>query len=555
MKKSLITLIFGVLAIVASAQTMQDAYSFCDNVYGGTARSVGMGNAMSAVGSDIGSVTINPAGSAVSSYSQMTLTPGFSVSSVSAYGIGKDQPDGSSSFEEKVTESAARMTLPNFGFVLNLNMNRNVGLKNVSFGFLGNASNNFLNDMVARGTNGNTTFAGSLASLASTWPTSSLTGDDPYFSGNAPWSVIAAYGAYIIDNEPDGSGGFFDDDYIGITEKKFADSSNPSVYRKGLAGIINQGYGVSRFGNKYDYAFNLAMNFSDIVYVGANLGLVSLRYRESEYWAESAVNRDDFVVNYNGNTTKFDRFDMDYQYSVDGSGIYGKIGVIVRPVGGLRIGLTAQTPTAMTINERWTFDATTNFEKGSESEDSEEAESKYSLSSPAIFGAGLAYTIGSFGLISVDYEFRDFSWMKLSSFYSEDREAFREVFNGMNKDIRKYYSASHAVRAGLEVRPIPALAIRAGYNYNTYGGLGQDGKRDTSLDKHAFSLGAGYSSKGSFFADLAVRLRTYREKFQPYNYYLYNADGSFYIDNSINCPMIESTSYLVDALLTLGFRF
>ncbi|MBR6346611.1 MAG: hypothetical protein IKR69_04405 [Bacteroidales bacterium] len=544
MKKSLITLIFGVSAIVASAQTMQDVYSFSENIYGGTARSVGMGNAMSAVGSDMGSVTINPAGSAVAGYSQMTITPGFSVSNVTASGILADQPDGSASFEQSVKQTSARMTLPDFGFVLNLNGHRSSGLKNISFGFLGNSSNNFLNNMVARGTNGYTSYAGSLASLASGWQTSEITGDNPYFDHDAPWSVITGYGAFIIDNQPDGAGGSLQDQYIGVTEKFIGSDI-------GLAGIINQGYGVSRIGNKYDFVFNFAMNFSDIVYIGANLGLVSMRYRESEYWSESAVNMDDFVVNVNGNPTRFDRFDMDYQYNVDGTGVYGKLGVIVRPAGGLRIGLTAQTPTAMNLVEKWSFDAKTHFEKGSESASSEEAESRYRLSSPAIFGAGLAYTIGSFGLVSVDYEFRDFSWARLHERYVEDRG----YFDGLNQDIRQYFCASHAIRAGLEVRPIPSVAIRAGYNYNTYGAIGANGKRASYLDKHAFSIGGGWSSRGSFFADLAVRVRTYREQFQPYNYYSYDSSGHPGIDDRIACPLIESRSVLVDTILTLGFRF
>ena len=58
----------------ASAQTVGDALRFSDNNYYGTARTIAMGNAFTALGGDLGSVSINPAGSAVNSFSQVTIT-------------------------------------------------------------------------------------------------------------------------------------------------------------------------------------------------------------------------------------------------------------------------------------------------------------------------------------------------------------------------------------------------------------------------------------------------------------------------------------------------
>jgi hypothetical protein len=48
---------------------MYDGLTFSQNNYYGTARSIGMGNAMTAVGGDLGSIGINPAGSAVYNFS------------------------------------------------------------------------------------------------------------------------------------------------------------------------------------------------------------------------------------------------------------------------------------------------------------------------------------------------------------------------------------------------------------------------------------------------------------------------------------------------------
>ena len=65
MKRILAAAFLSVMALQAGAQGWTDALNFSENDYLGTARSVGMGNAMTAVGGDLGSLTFNPAGSRV----------------------------------------------------------------------------------------------------------------------------------------------------------------------------------------------------------------------------------------------------------------------------------------------------------------------------------------------------------------------------------------------------------------------------------------------------------------------------------------------------------
>ena len=75
-------LAFAAAAAAAGAQNMYDAINFSRNEYLGTARSMALGNAVTAVGGDLGTVGINPAGSAVANYGQMVITPGISSSVV-----------------------------------------------------------------------------------------------------------------------------------------------------------------------------------------------------------------------------------------------------------------------------------------------------------------------------------------------------------------------------------------------------------------------------------------------------------------------------------------
>ena len=75
MKKLLISISLLGCCLAAGAQNMYDAINLSEVNYFGTARSMALGNAVTAVGGDLGTVNINPAGSAVAGYSQFTISP------------------------------------------------------------------------------------------------------------------------------------------------------------------------------------------------------------------------------------------------------------------------------------------------------------------------------------------------------------------------------------------------------------------------------------------------------------------------------------------------
>ena len=81
MRKTIITLTAALaVCFAAGAQSMYDAYLFCENDYIGSAKSAGLSNAVTALGGDLGTIGINPAGSAVAGYSQLMITPALSIS-------------------------------------------------------------------------------------------------------------------------------------------------------------------------------------------------------------------------------------------------------------------------------------------------------------------------------------------------------------------------------------------------------------------------------------------------------------------------------------------
>ncbi len=538
MKRILAAVFLSALALQAGAQGWTDALNFSENDYLGTARSVGMGNAMTAVGGDLGSLTFNPAGSAVASYSQFTITPGLSISTVTAQGTMPEL-----GFEDSYRTRMNRMGMPNFGAMMVYDTRNKRGLRRISFGIVGNVTRDYTNWLRATGTNDRTSLAVSLASEANTHPESDF--KLGYRNNDIPWEAMVGYQAKIFYPTLDGEGTYF-----GLTERLYDDGTIL------FADKVGQYYGLKRTGSKYDLLMNFGLDFNDKFYLGANLGITTLNYRHNETRSEEALKGIDYP---NG----FQSLRMNYAYQDNGSGLYLKVGFIARPVAGLRIGAAIQTPTLVTIHESYQFEGSSLAEGVPASSNSPMDEWFYNVISPWHANVGVAYTIGQFGLLSADYEYTDYRGMRLRAAYDDD---YYYDFSNANLDIKDFTGPVHALRLGAEIKPAPALALRVGYNlttgaqYNTLSDSGQvislsSEERKNQL-RTAVSFGIGYSSPRSFFADFAVRFQYLsNEYFTPYWYYFDEQTMRRYEENGDIVPEVGAQSALCNALVTLGWRF
>ena len=542
MKKVICFVLGATLAVAAGAQTWQDALLFSENNYSGTARGVGMGNALTAIGGDAGSLTFNPAGSAVASYSQFEITPGFTFSLAN---VGP--AEGMTYMADKRNTFFGAAKLPNVGFIINMNSGRRSGLKRMSFGFVVNSTNNFTGRFNASGVNDDNSYAASLASSADGFSSDVLGNEDWFYSGDPArmpaWVDMTGYRAGMFNSVAGRDGA-----YVALTE--IVDSEGN--FR--LAGPLFQEYGQQTRGSKHDILLNYAMNFSDKFYIGANLGVTVLRYALSEYWSERPENPADFpIIQYSdGATAQFESLRMKRNYRLDGNGVYFKIGALWRPVAGLRIGAAVQTPTMLNLRERYGYSGESVLSgRYSDSASSPEDDWIYALRTPFRANVGVAYAMGNVAVISADYEFVNYASAAFRSRTSENQYAVGS-FSDVNQDIRDLLGAGHQLRLGTEVKVTPGVALRAGYNLIT------SGERRAALLKHNVSLGVGFSF-GSFFLDAAVRGRFVPADYViPYYYYYTPNPSQFYykdIDDSVLTPEVKVKSAMLDALLTVGWRF
>ena len=179
----------------------------------------------------------------------------------------------------------------------------------------------------------------------------------------------------------------------------------------------------------------------------------------------------------------------------------------------------------------------------------------------------------------MDYELTDYSVMRFSDPDSDYMSGDRYL--DLNETNRNFAGLSHALRIGAEMKLSPAFSLRAGGSVlssperHWLDSEGQDVTADRYLrefdtyNSHAknlvsssyykdrtvsLSFGVGYSSAGSFFADLGAKLTRYPETtFSPYyDYDNYNAAGSLV---NVKSPRILNRPNLWNVALTFGWRF
>lgn len=570
MKRTVITIALTAICVSLNAQDaaslafMYDGITNNTNNYYGTARSVAMGNAMTAVGGELGSVGINPAGGAVAKYSQFELTPGLTISSVNS----QFSPIGEEMYQASSGETRARFAMPSFGALFSFNTGNESGVKSYSFGIVATQTQDFNKSFSARGLNSRTSLLGEFAAGAYGYTYKDL---ENYNTGTS-WDLVAGYNGRLF-------GGVSDIVYAGNCETY-------TMLGYCIPSALSQTSIVTTNGYRRDLLINFAFDINSKVYLGFNLGFPMMYKNNQESYFETPVNYQDFFIGLpdrTGQTVDTYYTGATYQFSqyTRMTGVYGKFGFIFLPTRNLRIGGAIQTPVAYNVTEGYHYLASSTYEYSGCNgySNSPQDEWSYRERGPWSFNLGLAYTFGSRGLFSLDYELTDFK-----SLYFSEIGSPTDYFYKVNQTIRNFCGASHNLRAGLEFKLNPLFAARAGFTLLTtperywkeggsvgvkaedfYNNMaffsGTHGKAQSYKDnKYSFSFGLGYSSPGSFFADAAVRLNKYPASvFMPfYDYDHLDLDGVYHEVGTATeelSPRILNKGSLWDVMLTIGWRF
>jgi hypothetical protein len=286
-------------------------------------------------------------------------------------------------------------------------------------------------------------------------------------------------------------------------------------------GGIRQFETVNTWGSTNEWLFSGGANLNDVVFIGATLGLPYLRY-----FKESTFTEKDMFNEFDG----FDEWNFRETIESRGWGINLKLGIIVWPVEWLRLGASLHTPTYYSeLKDFWYTSTDARLGPDFNTKKSPTGDYIYELSTPMRASGSAALIIGKSGLISADYEFVDYSKMRL--------RAPDYNFTTENENIRNSYASTYNLRLGTEWR-YSNFNFRGGYAL--YGSPYANDINDGMLSN--ISLGIGYSEK-NFGLDLAWVNGKMNQ-----DYYLYSSENY-----TTNAAQQELTSN--HFVLTTRFRF
>jgi len=474
----------------ALAQNVDDALRYSQIFYNGTARFMSMSGAFTALGGDLSSLSQNPAGIGVFRSSEISLTPQLFHSKTSA------------SFNGTTDDYLYNFNLGQAGIVTNMiNGTGTSGLISLNIGYSFNKTNNLNSSTRIQGRS-------TESSMADYWADSGFGTSYTDLSGAAG----IAYDAWIIDTIT-GSGA----KRYGTVFSNYGDNA-VSDYGQSLRRLItNEGY-------TGEHAFSIGGNYSNKVYFGATLGISRIRYTGHYEHLEKA---DYYLDSGFGDFTYVEHFEN------TGTGISLKIGTIIKPTEEIRIGLAFHSPTLYRINERFYDNITSNFTDGDQYEYyNEELKYNYALTTPFRALAGVAYQFKKLGLLSVDYEFVDYSTIRFSE--TGDNYDYSEK----NLEIKNTLKPVSNIRLGGELR-LNKMYFRGGYGY--YGKVFRSGELNDDKFHRSISLGAGFREQNLNIDFGFTNLRNDQD------YILYNAPAETAVAGLVNSRNIFA--------VTLGYKF
>lgn len=463
MKKYIYLLALGFTVSVAKSQEISDAMRYAQDNLNGTARFRAMSGAFGALGGDLSSLNVNPAGSAIFTNNQMTLTlSNFGTKNNSNY-FGSTNNEKNNSFD--LNQAGAV-------FVFN-NKSTNSNWKKVSLGINYENTNNFNNGLYASGTNPNNSIANYFLSYANGIPLNVIQNsnfEDLDYGGQ---QAFLGYEGFIINPVDE-------------------NNSNNTQYSSNVpsGGNYYQENSVYSTGYNGKLVFNAATSYKDKLYIGLNLNSHFTDYQRSTSFYED--NNAPLTNNYTVSRLIFNN-----DLNTYGTGFSFQVGAIAKLTSEVRLGLAYESSTWYKLTDELSqsliaVSANTGGELEPDDVDPQVINiyEPYKLQTPSKLTGSFAYIFGKSGLISVDYAIKDYS----NTLFKPVNDPY---FNSLNSDMNSILDTTSELRLGAEYK-IDALSLRGGYRFEQ-----SPYKNKTTIgDLTGFSAGLGYNF-GSTKVDLA----------------------------------------------------
>lgn len=519
MKRNIIITAALILGLPMAAQETYENANIATKDLNGTARYVGMGGAMDALGADLSTISSNPAGMGLFRHSQANISFGI-ISQQDA----KDFANGNktnASFDQAgfvYTNRTGRNSFLNLSF--NYHKSRNFDYILSASDKLSNASQNKLSYQKLR--NGMTYKQKSDGSFDL---------KTPYISCNV---LDALYTENLLFAAGDGKAYYY-----------AAEDYTLNRAQKGYIG---------------EYDFNISGNIRDRVYLGLTIGLHDVNYKHYGEYHENLISNAEGIK---GLLTEDNR-------EITGTGVNIKAGVIFRPIetSPFRIGLAISTPTWYSLSTSNYTIMTDGFAKPKISESYD-----FKLNTPWTVGMSLGHTVGNYLALGAAYEYAGYNKLDSRINDSETYDYWTDSYytnshsdERMNRHTENTLKGVSTLKLGMEYKATKDLALRLGYNYvspmyrndgfkdgtiespGTYYGSTTDYTNWKSTNR--ITCGIGYRL-GKVSMDLAYQYSTTEGETTPFMSYT-DHDNPME-DNIANAVKTDNKRHQI--LFTLGYQF
>lgn len=486
----------------------------------GSARIQALGGTQVSLGGDYSSAFSNPAGLGMYNRSEFTFSPGVNINDFSSTYLGN-----------KTNASKSMINIPGLSLVYHHESGKESGFMGGSFGLSLTRTNDLNRQFRYRGSNSENSIIDYFI-------------DDAY--GLDPESMLWRQGQNPGDNFTSltalAYNNFLIEDFLNNGQYAYRSVLSPLPAEPGFPAeirTVDQEEISESKGSQYQWSISYGANFNDNLFIGAGIGITSIRYKISQIFRES-----NFRYSEDPDYQPINNFQANENYDIRGSGVNFTVGAIFRPIDFLQIGASLVTPTFHRLTDTYTarlasewnyFDDPDNPSFPPQRNVSEHFEdipliSEYNLTTPLRISTGATF-ISKIGFISADVEFVNYSKAKYNSDIDAD-------FGPENDGVKAEYQSVINYRVGAEYR-YQILRVRGGFNYMA-DPYRQSGGVDRSIT--SFSGGLGVKMQ-KFFVDFGAIFSSTESARSPYR--------SSIGQNPIAMQKLKMSNYI----LTVGFNF
>lgn len=311
---------------------------------------------------------------------------------------------------------------------------------------------------------------------------------------------------------------------------------------------------IKEEGHLTQWSIAMAMDLSPTFSAGATFSILGgrsdyrLKYLQNDTQGKNSYD----ITDENGNPLDefyYNYYQIEQMVSTDYSGFGFKVGGIWRPNKQVKVGGAITFPTALALDESWTYSDELSYDVHVLAEDrtytyTEPYDSvgtfSYEIKVPFKFDVGLSYSFRNL-LMAASLRYIDWTQLKLQRGDNTPSE-YESLFTKQNDRIPTLFRPVASYSLGAQYRLFHGMMqIRAGYRYvpSPYKNL------DKKADKTYYSAGVGLRVSENTMIDLTA-IHGFN---QVQRYYRYDWD----YDQTIQ-PMVTKEKYTINKL-QIGFKY